>query len=110
MSPQARSSRASAAGHPPAKIHSKLEEESDITKAYSRVRRNFMLLFKCSSIEEPWPRARVGCRSAPACFLSKELEIYLGYLKCKENRMGRQAGRTGTVEEVPRRAAATTLI
>lgn len=60
MSPQARSSRASAAGHPPAKIHSKLEEESDITKAYSRVRRNFMLLFKCSSIEEPRPRARVG--------------------------------------------------
>lgn len=36
MSPKARSSRASAAGHPPAKIHSKLEEESDITKAYSR--------------------------------------------------------------------------
>jgi hypothetical protein len=57
MSPQARSSRASAAGHPPAKIHSKLEEESDITKVYSRVRRNFMLLFKCSSIEEPRPRA-----------------------------------------------------
>jgi hypothetical protein len=36
MSPQARSSRAIAAGHPPALIHSKLEEESDITKADSR--------------------------------------------------------------------------
>jgi hypothetical protein len=50
MSPQARSSRASAAGHPPAKIHSKLEEESDITKAYSRVRRNCMHLFKCTKV------------------------------------------------------------